>query len=454
MKKYIIIAFFILLNISVYSQSTNIKLDSFISYDYSYFTDTIRPEAKTTYLYNWKQLLTKETLFDWDNGYFEMKRKFQYYYNNIGNMDSSIWYFWYFNKWNQRKKWSFTQNKKSQLEKEKCFEWNDTLYFWDSSEVYLYSYDNYNHLILKKCYGYDFYHENWNSYMEYHWFYNSSSCLTEYAEKWWCNKTSSLEWHSREEYKYHDEKKIRKNQYDWDDNKKQIFLDKIYLYNYNLFDSLKEITTYQLSDTDTSLYRRFEYNYGNHHYIRKQYEYDWNSYDNNWVLDSEFSYEFDYKTGLLFKKEGFNGSGLGIYKKVYKYTNENKIQTALEHDWDRDNKIWVKYNKTEYTYNQDGKLILEERFEWNSYYKYWSIRYRCEYYYSAFSSITKNTKQPNILLYPNPADERIIIDYDKLQEIDRIIITNVKGQIVKIVTKLNSNFIDIAELKSGMYFCT
>ena len=69
------------------------------------------------------------------------------------------------------------------------------------------------------------------------------------------------------------------------------------------------------------------------------------------------------------------------------------------------------------------------------------------------TSIVENLNQ-NISISPNPGNSQIKIKgIEKLQEIDKIIIYNLKGN-QKFKKKNNSELIDISKLKPGIYFIT
>jgi hypothetical protein len=68
------------------------------------------------------------------------------------------------------------------------------------------------------------------------------------------------------------------------------------------------------------------------------------------------------------------------------------------------------------------------------------------------TSITNTTLEAGVKMYPNPAQNTLY--FRNIESVNRIIISNITGQIVKVVDAKNSSSVDISELNTGMYLVT
>lgn len=71
-----------------------------------------------------------------------------------------------------------------------------------------------------------------------------------------------------------------------------------------------------------------------------------------------------------------------------------------------------------------------------------------------FSGVTENIPSTQKFLYPNPANELLIVGANKSNELQQLLIFNMEGMLIKSIN-LNEgvNYISINELSSGMYLC-
>lgn len=71
--------------------------------------------------------------------------------------------------------------------------------------------------------------------------------------------------------------------------------------------------------------------------------------------------------------------------------------------------------------------------------------------WKVLSTVEDAMVQINFMVYPNPTTDKVYYDYDNIQKIHRIYVTDMTGQIVVIDRNLNDNEVDMPN-KQGVYF--
>lgn len=99
------------------------------------------------------------------------------------------------------------------------------------------------------------------------------------------------------------------------------------------------------------------------------------------------------------------------------------------------------------------QTIDEEPFRGLNYYRLKQTDFDGQYSYSAIRPVWfSESDKVNVLLYPNPADEILIIQIDKVNENDKLSLYNALGQQVLNQSLRNAQQIDIRYLSRGVYF--
>jgi hypothetical protein len=68
------------------------------------------------------------------------------------------------------------------------------------------------------------------------------------------------------------------------------------------------------------------------------------------------------------------------------------------------------------------------------------------------TNIAKPNLEAGVKMYPNPAQNTLY--FQNIESVNRITISNLTGQIVKVVDARNSSSVDISELNTGIYLVT
>jgi hypothetical protein len=109
-----------------------------------------------------------------------------------------------------------------------------------------------------------------------------------------------------------------------------------------------------------------------------------------------------------------------------------------------------------YTFDKHGRLVTEHYESVYkvlfSYDKEGNLETKGVIGYSGSNSLPKAVKETGILVYPNPADEYIIIDAEVRQQTSKIVLTDISGRVVKdFIASALPLKIELPGIVSGLY---
>ena len=207
---------------------------------------------------------------------------------------------------------------------------------------------------------------------------------------------------------------------------------------------LDSIVVYKYDDITEQLlpYSLYEYTYdANNNVTTRIYSY-WDTSTTSWINSSKYEYTYDAN---------------------------NNLSTYIYSHWDTSTNNWIYGKKYEYTYDLtvsiDNVLAPYNMYVGsnNPILSYFNYNYNGSdfvldmkeiYYYSDITGINEFTDDYNVSIYPNPANDYLMIN-TTINENLNIEIYTVRGQSV-MSTECTNNIsqmrIDISQLPAGMYF--
>jgi len=128
-------------------------------------------------------------------------------------------------------------------------------------------------------------------------------------------------------------------------------------------DSIKEkIIRTKAHDNDQWINEiRHLYKYNNTNQLTdKQWEI-WNDENKKWEIEIAGKYQYE-NNNLITEiwKGGKKYNFVPVYRKLYKYNNNNKVIHELKQNWNKNDSTWHDYYENTNKYNSDNKIILHE----------------------------------------------------------------------------------------------
>jgi len=311
---------------------------------------------------------------------------------------------------------------------------------------------------------------NWNSEMSVYILYDENGLKLEYYDRAWDNTDEEFLSGNKEIYTY-DENNflITKEDIDWgwetlvwEDWKTTTYT------NNNLGLCIEQIEVFATNVN----YLQIFYTYNDDNQLTNELEKLW--YGSSWEDYSRTTYTY-YENELLHEElfERFNDDWENVVKLTSIYDDNNLLISYESHAYDGVSTL------DEYTYNENGDeltYILSEWIDddhWSPFYKvsdfydenfnqteYWSENREIsggawtnflkeEYTWNSFQTANLESFNTKINIYPNPASEKILIDYNS-NKIFNVEMFTILGKKVKELK--NTKKIDVSDLKSGIYF--
>ena len=182
----------------------------------------------------------------------------------------------------------------------------------------------------------------------------------------------------------------------------------------------------------------------------------WNSNQNIWENTEKNEYTYNLSNGELVSEEKFYwffDYWGPVTKKVYLYNNNNQLTEEYVMDYGGDLNGYITSYIINYNYDIQSNNYLKTYKYWNDNTFSWIVYKKDELYWSQhnvnnISDLTADNN--NILVYPNPADNILYINYaDLLTKVEIFTIDGKKimGNIIN-----NENSINISSLQRGCYF--
>lgn len=342
------------------------------------------------------------------------------------------------------------------------FKWNNQFAYWERNEKHTYSYNNSHSLAIEekskwdanewllydlKEYVYDdnklstktnswwdFYYEEWIYKQQENYSYDNISRLVDLLKTKWSE--SSLQWKNDSLIRYdYNDSDLPNNIYydtwsvyfeDWEENLKlNINYDSLG----NIKNKIKYMWEYDLLIWESKEKHTFQYdNISNMteqtHFITDGL-FDW---INNWKIEYAY-YENDYLETETHYTWFENESWFEDYKFNYTYDDQNRIiiKTGLTFDWDQ--LIWENHFLTKYEYLDDQLINKVIFFTWDTQNSQWRNFEKYHYYYPGFTNVSGAENNFEVIVYPNPANEKIYIEFNDFQNAElNIVLYDVLGK--------------------------
>jgi len=144
------------------------------------------------------------------------------------------------------------------------------------------------------------------------------------------------------------------------------------------------------------------------------------------------------------------------YKIEFTYTDLDSLRQAIYYFRDNvySNDEWKEFIYEDYTYNEDGNILLYQKEVYDLWNESWDLKIKREYYYNGSLTITiKNCNVQDINLYPNPADDYIIIEKKSGIGDFYYQLFNINGSALNIgIIQNNIKKVDISIYPPGIYY--
>ena len=248
------------------------------------------------------------------------------------------------------------------------------------------------------------------------------------------------------ENKNHQKTELQKeNHTPFSSNKRDIKDIQLHLKETNVYTKkLDSIIEYEYDDITEQLlpYSFIKYSYDANNNLTSKLKSDWNTNTNSWIFSSKYEYTYDANNNLY----------------TYIYSN-----------WDTSTNSWILYSKYELTYDLtisiDNVLAPYNMYVGsnNPILSYFNYNYNGSdfvlygkeiFYYSDITGINELTDNCNVLIYPNPANDYLMIN-TTINENLKIEIYTIRGQNVlsaECTNNASQMRIDISQLPAGIYF--
>jgi hypothetical protein len=401
----------------------NKTLDSLISEEYDSQFNSWRAETKEQFTYDSNGKINTEILSYWNhqNADWQPLQKFEYVFNDNGNLTSIISSFQYIpNQWSFIEKYDYTYNENGNLTSETSFAWNSNIGSWVNSYKYELTYNMAQQIILHMGYEWNFGANQWGYMNKNEYFYTMGVLSSEIAS-YWNYGTNDWEYNSKSEYFYETMAVTKEILYRWETNPSGIWVEESkYEYDYELGSVSLLVRT---NETD----------------------YIWDEGTNGWDWEPK-------------------------YKSDYQYDNRDNLTAEIYYSWNSDIGQWIEDNKGEYifdltyelsdltvpffynvelSYNINNMLIGYRGYEFEN--SNWVDTDKLVLYYSDYTNplnMEETIIANSIKVYPNPVNQILTIDSNI--PINKVELFSLLGKKVKDVTN-DFKTIPVNDLSNGIY---
>jgi hypothetical protein len=259
-------------------------------------------------------------------------------------------------------------------------------------------------------------------------------------------------------------------------NKRDIKDIQLHLKETNVYTKkLDSIVGYEYDDITAQLlpYSLYKYTYDANNNVISEIYSEWDTSTNSWINSSKYEYTYDANNNVTSEIYSYwdtsTTSWINYYKYEYTYDTNNNVTSEIYSLWDTSTTSWIFADKDEYTYDLtvsiDNVLAPYNMYVGsnNPILSYFNYNYNGSdfvldmkeiYYYSDITGINEFTDDYNVSIYPNPANDYLMIN-TTINENLKIEIYTIRGQSV-MSTECTNNIsqmrIDISQLPAGIYF--
>lgn len=153
---------------------------------------------------------------------------------------------------------------------------------------------------------------------------------------------------------------------DWDTSTQSFELSSKEEYEYDAFDNLLKLTTYEWKNSTWTNYSKHSYSYDDNNNLTSTVTTNWSG--SNWVNDMKYTITYNVdgqvKSEEYFQWNTTKKAWIALMQTNYTYipygAANGKISTKAQWIWDSSKNEYVGYNKTKYTYDDKGYLQIRE----------------------------------------------------------------------------------------------
>ena len=335
-----------------------------------------------------------------DSNQWVNSTKYEYEYNNVGNMTRSIRYSWdeTLTLWNKRTnvEQEFSENG---MTKQIYFNWDQTSNEWINDRKWENEFDENGEITKQIYFNWDQTSSQWiNDRKNEREYYDNVSFLS--IDYQWDETASQWIHHQKREGKY--------------DNDGNLILSSSCRWNKNANQWINS-TKYEN-----------EYD-GNGNKTLIQY-YDWDIDSNKWVFDKKHQFDYDDQDNLI---------------------------SDLLFIWHQDLNELIGSEKNTYEYNENRNMSIERSFEWNYDLKSWvdTCISMATYYYTDLGIISNGlTEIEEFIVYPNPFSDYLTFNFDGEDSQITFELFDIQGSKVLSKSISNGDRLNMKSLNYGVYF--
>lgn len=378
-------------------------------------------DYKDVFVYNANGNVTTYTDFIWNEteNKWENSSKEEYTYDVSGNMSSDSYYEWNDadSKWDNYEKVEYQYDAGGKLSVETVIDWNTISGTWEDSYKNMHTYDQNGREIEMIMSMWDESTGNWMNMLKYLYTSNSNGDYVTILIKFYDDSSDQWVDFSKDENSYDDTGHLLLyTSATWDESQNEWIYD---IKDENTFDTNGNMTTHiqsswDLITGDWASENKEEYVYDSYGNRSENRQYDWDPAMQVWVLASKSTQSFD-------NSYGFADLILPWY------------------------------------YIEDASEMFIHKFNEFSFYSYngagWELYETTNLYYSPVNTTdVKDQKIAKISVYPNPADDFVIIESGIGEGNMQLEILDNLGKKVKQQAVTTHQIIDMKHFPAGLYY--
>ncbi len=411
----------------------------------------------------WVNYIKEEMVYDTNNNKVEYHKYMWDDYNKVWDYT-----------WKEEK----TYNSSERILSDVSYKWNSDSNRMVYNYQYTYSYDTNGNEILKVKDVWDNANNQWvQDYKKENSYDADTNHLSEITYSW---NADSSKWigNTKDAYNYNANNYITKREYytwntdsaDW-----RYLFKEDYTYDANgkLIEYLKNSWNYDsLKLAKDMKYEYLNYDSGGH--VTHFRSYLWDADSAYWKNYTKRFYEYDSANNLTLEEsyiwDGVTYHWKGFGKEERIYDHQGDLTFMAIYDWDDVNKQWIGYTKREFIYDYScsakeliantkySSMTVDNKIDRLTIYQYkndnWQLGVDYIYHYTSLGvNDTPQEYAEGLQIYPNPADDYLMIATGNDEETLTIELYNIQGSKVLQREITGNSRLAVGHLNKGSYVC-
>jgi len=372
--------------------------------------------------------------------------KLIYEFDEVGNYVSYVSYEWSDddNEWEFSFMREFSYNENYDLLRSELFEWDKEQASWLFNSKSENSYNEKGHLIQNLSFIWNSGNNEWGSTSKSEYIYDEKGNLIEEILSIWRITTQLWQKISLRVYSYDENNNLTVSiSYSWNEtNQSWAEVSKSEI-SYDALSNEKLRIRYEwLNNTEEWMPSRMDSTGYDEYNNKILFLYaEWNVDDNSWNETTRLSYEYDEFQNLISYKEEVLNLGESENYRVG-FINVLDMETKLDELW-----IPISISETGWYVN---KPIQTNFIYYDIGSDNWSVFSSSIYYYSDLSSSVEVTNEESINVFPNPVEDKVMIDLTNA-DMATIEIIDIHGNVVLSQIINAGDHLNVSYLARGMY---